>query len=70
MLVLSRRDGESIVIGTGAGAVLVTLIETQRGKVRLGVTAARDVPVNRQEMLSDEDLRALPEAARRVLGVR
>ena len=47
MLVLSRRVGEKIVIGEG---IVVTVVEIQRDKVRLGVEAPRSVPVHRQEI--------------------
>lgn len=47
MLVLSRREGEQVVIGDGI-VVTVTLIE--RGRVRLGIDAPRDVPIYRREL--------------------
>ena len=48
MLVLSRRLGEKIVIG---GSITITVVEIDRGKIRLGIEAPRDVPVYRQELL-------------------
>lgn len=53
MLVLSRKLGESIVIG---GNIRVTLLRMDDGKVRLGVEAPRDIPVFRQELLPATDL--------------
>jgi carbon storage regulator len=47
MLVLSRRLGESIVIG---GEIYVTVVSVKGGQVRLGVTAPGDVPVDRLEV--------------------
>lgn len=47
MLVLSRKKNQSIVID---GAVTVTIVEIRGDKVRLGIVAPRDVPVNRQEV--------------------
>ena len=48
MLVLSRKENEQIVIGDN---IVITVVEIQRGgKVRLGITAPRDVPVHRQEV--------------------
>jgi carbon storage regulator len=50
MLVLSRNSGESIRIGD----VIVTVVEVRNAhgtyKVRLGITAPRDVPVHREEI--------------------
>lgn len=48
MLVLSRKVGEKIVIG---GNIVVTVIEIDRGKIRLGITAPREIPVFRQELV-------------------
>ena len=47
MLVLTRKVGENIVI---AGEIFVTVVSIDGGKVRLGVTAPGDVPVDRQEI--------------------
>jgi carbon storage regulator len=47
-LVLSRRIGETIVIGDD---VRVTITEIQRGQVRIAIDAPRSVPVNRLEVL-------------------
>ncbi|NUR09854.1 MAG: carbon storage regulator CsrA [Nocardioidaceae bacterium] len=48
MLVLSRRVGESIVIGED---VVVTVLEVRGDVVRVGVDAPRSVQVSRQELL-------------------
>ncbi len=48
MLVLTRRENEEIVIGNN---IRITIVEIQRGgKVRLGITAPKDVPVHREEV--------------------
>jgi carbon storage regulator len=47
MLILTRRVGESIVIG---GEIVVTVIEAGRDHVRIGVDAPRHVDVHRQEV--------------------
>jgi carbon storage regulator len=48
MLVIVRKLGESIVIGDD---VVVTVREIDRGKVRLGIEAPREVPIFRSELL-------------------
>jgi len=48
MLVLSRRLGESVVIGDD---VVVTVLEVRGDVVRIGVDAPRSVQVRRQELL-------------------
>lgn len=51
MLVLSRRVGESIVIGDGAGQITVTVLEVRGDVVRVGIDAPRSVSVHRAELL-------------------
>jgi carbon storage regulator len=48
MLVLSRKLGEKICIGEN---ICITVVNIDRGKIRLGIEAPRDVPVFRQELL-------------------
>lgn len=47
MFVLTRRKGERLHIG---GGIVLTVLETQGGKVRLGVEAPRGVAVWRHEI--------------------
>ena len=49
MLVLTRKANQSIVIGTDA-EIEVTVVEVSGGQVRLGITAPRDVVVDRTEI--------------------
>lgn len=51
MLVLSRKVGEKIYIGDEKISIVVTRIE--RGKIRLGIKAPREVPIYRQEIQDD-----------------
>jgi carbon storage regulator len=48
MLVLSRRVGESIVIGDN---VTVTILEVRSDVIRIGIEAPRSIAVNRAELL-------------------
>jgi carbon storage regulator len=47
MLVLTRRLGETIVID---GDISVTVVAVKGDRVRIGVTAPRDMTVDRQEV--------------------
>jgi len=47
MLVLSRKNNESIVINDD---IVITVVEIRGDKVRLGIVAPKDVPVHRQEV--------------------
>lgn len=47
MLLLTRKDGESITIGDD---ITVTVVRSSDGQVRLGIDAPRDVAVHRQEV--------------------
>ena len=48
MLVLSRKLGEKIYIGDN---ICITVVDIDRGKIRLGIEAPRNVPIYRQELL-------------------
>ena len=48
MLVLSRKLGEKIFIGDN---ICITVVDIDRGKIRLGIEAPRDVPIYREELL-------------------
>ncbi len=50
MLVLSRKLGEKIHIGDN---ICITIVDIDRGKIRLGIEAPRDVPIFRQELLAN-----------------
>jgi carbon storage regulator len=47
MLVLTRKPGESIVIGQG---IVVTVVKVGPGRVKLGIEAPQDVRVDRDEV--------------------
>ncbi|MEL7207171.1 MAG: carbon storage regulator CsrA [Actinomycetota bacterium] len=47
MLVLSRREGQSIVIG---GDVVVTVVSIRGDQIRIGVEAPRSITIHRQEV--------------------
>ncbi|MEX2091441.1 MAG: carbon storage regulator [Pirellulales bacterium] len=47
MLVLSRRGGEEIQIGSH---VTVLVVKIGRGKVRIGIAAPKEIPVHRAEI--------------------
>ncbi len=64
MLVLSRRIGESIVIGN---EVVVRVIDVRGDQVRLGIDAPRDVQIHREEVfleLQEENESAATASAR------
>ena len=47
MLVLSRQKDESIMIGED---VEITIVDVRGDKVRLGITAPKEIPVHRREV--------------------
>ncbi len=57
MLVLSRKLGEKICIGEN---ICITVVDVERGKIRLGIEAPRDVPIFRQELLTGKPDRPSP----------
>ncbi len=46
MLVLTRKDGERIMIGDG---IEITIVETKPGSVKLGIVAPPEVTVVRDD---------------------
>ncbi len=51
MLVLSRRNGESIVID---GRITVTVVEVRGRQIRLGIEAPKEIPVRREEVVVEK----------------
>lgn len=47
MLVLTRKAGEEFYIGND---IRIVLIETERGKARIGIDAPKDVEILRKEL--------------------
>ena len=47
MLVLSRKAGESLVIGDD---VVITVLEVRGQQIRIGINAPREVEVHREEV--------------------
>jgi carbon storage regulator len=47
MLVLTRKTNQSIMIGD---EIEVSVLAVSRDKIRLGITAPRDIPVYRREV--------------------
>ena len=50
MLVLTRRAGESVMIGDD---VVVTVLEARGDVIRIGIQAPRDVQVHREEVYQE-----------------
>ena len=70
MLVLSRKKGESIVIGND---IVVTVKEIRGRNVRLAIDTPRNIPVNRMEIhmeIMEENKRAAAAAAMEQLDGR
>ena len=58
MLILTRKQGESVAIGDD---IQVTVVEIQGKQVKLGVKAPREIAVHRQEIyerIQEENIRA------------
>ena len=66
MLVLSRRMGESIIIGSDEHPITVRVLSIQGRQVRYGITAPRSVPIYREELKFPEKRikRTCPSALR------
>ena len=58
MLVLSRKKNESIIIN---GNIEIKIIESDDGKVRIGIDAPKEIEIHRKEVF--ETIKAQKEAA-------
>jgi carbon storage regulator len=50
MLILTRKLGESVVIGED---IIVTVSDIKNGQIKLGISAPKDVIVNREEVVKE-----------------
>ncbi len=50
MLILTRKLGKSVVIGDN---IKITVTDIKNGQIKLGITAPRDVTVNREEVVKE-----------------
>ncbi|RDJ35105.1 MAG: carbon storage regulator [Crenarchaeota archaeon] len=55
MLVLSRKKDEKILIGSD---IIITITEIRGDKVRLGIEAPKEVPVDRVEVANRKKMEA------------
>ncbi len=65
MLVLTRKPGESIVIGENGEEIEIKILAVERDAIRLGIDAPRSLPVYRKEIreaIRAENLRAAGSA--------
>lgn len=51
MLVLTRKQGESIIIGED---IKVTILKIGENFIKIGIDAPREIPVYREELLNKE----------------
>ena len=64
MLILERRQDETIVIDTSDGQIVIGPVRIERGKVRLGISAPEDIRVHRSEVYAQIHGGEVPTLAR------
>ena len=55
MLILSRYEGESLILKTSDGEIVVSLQQTKGNSAKIGIEAPESVLVLREELLPDAD---------------
>ena len=60
MLVLTRKVNEEILIGDH---IRIKVVDIGAGRIRLGISAPRDVTVLRDDVIRDFDVPVAPQAA-------
>ncbi len=60
MLVLTRKVNEEILIGDN---IRIKIVDIGAGRIRLGISAPREVTVLRDEVIRDFDLTEAPQVA-------
>ena len=63
MLVVGRREGETIIIQTTDGEIVVSLERLQGTQARIGIEAPEQVKVLREELIPAEGSTDLPVAS-------
>lgn len=58
MLVLTRRVGETLIIGDN---VKLTIVGVKSGQVRVGIDAPKEIQIQREELLLKQDKTAEDE---------
>ncbi|GAB1261288.1 carbon storage regulator CsrA [Aurantivibrio plasticivorans] len=61
MLILSRRNGESFVIGDD---IKITVLSQRSNQVRIGIEAPRSMPVHREEVIARREKEAAQNQSR------
>lgn len=52
MLILTRKIGESIVIGEGKEKVDITILNVRGNQIRVGINADKSISVHREEVFN------------------
>lgn len=60
MLVLTRKVNEEILIGDN---IRIKIVDIGAGRIRVGISAPREITVLRDEVIRDFDMEPVPEAA-------
>ena len=68
MLVLARHRNESIVIRCGDETIRITVVELRPRSVRLGVTAADHVMIDREEIADAKSRETLQQMVHRKMA--
>lgn len=50
MLILSRRPGESIIIGNRDNQITIKVVDIKHGQGKIGIEADKNIPIHRDDI--------------------
>lgn len=63
MLVLTRKEGEKILIGEN---ISITIVKSKNGQVRIGIDAPKGINIRREELENQVEKQEQPSSEKKI----